>query len=48
MIRGGDNAGEGLWRRMRIHRMITQFIGIVSIFVTALWGMFQNLSATVL
>jgi len=47
-IKAGDNEGEALWRRLRIHRMVTQFIGIVSIFVTALWGMFQNLSAPVL
>ncbi len=47
-IQQGENSGEALWRRMRIHRTITQFIGMVSIFVTALWGMFQNLSAHVL
>ena len=47
-IRGGERSGEVLWRRLRIHRMITQFIGMVSIFVTALWGMYQNLSLNVL
>ncbi|MBN7785661.1 hypothetical protein JYP51_12060 [Ponticoccus gilvus] len=47
-IQGGESEGEALWRRLRIHRMLTQCIGMVSIFVTALWGMFQNLSAHVL
>ena len=26
------------------HRLITQVIGMISIFITALWGMYQNLS----
>jgi hypothetical protein len=43
-IREGDQSGEALWRRLRIHRTITQFIGMFSIFVTSLWGMFHNLS----
>ena len=47
-IRSGEAAGKALWRRLRIHRTIVQFIGMVSIFVTALWGMYQNLSAHVL
>lgn len=47
-IKIGEQQGEALWRRLRIHRTITQFIGMISIFVTALWGMFQNLSAHVL
>lgn len=47
-IKLGEETGEALYRRMRIHRTITQFIGMLSIFVTALWGMFQNLSAHVL
>lgn len=47
-IKSGEGHGEALYRRMRIHRTITQFIGMASIFVTALWGMYQNLSAHVL
>jgi putative effector of murein hydrolase LrgA (UPF0299 family) len=35
--------GEGLRRRLTRHRLYTQIIGMVSIFVTALWGMYQNL-----
>ncbi|MGB5557501.1 MAG: component of SufBCD complex, partial [Paracoccaceae bacterium] len=36
--------GEALQRRLSRHRVITQFIGMLSVFVTAMWGMFQNLS----
>lgn len=47
-IQRGEGQGEALWRRLRIHRIMTQAIGMVSIFVTALYGMYQNLSAHVL
>jgi hypothetical protein len=43
-----DLRGEALWRRLRAHRRAVQAIGIVAIFVTALWGMWQNLTANVL
>ncbi|SMX44922.1 component of SufBCD complex [Maliponia aquimaris] len=46
-IKGGEDSGEPLWRRLRIHRMLTQLIGVVSIFVTALWGMFVNMTVLV-
>ncbi|KAA9009223.1 component of SufBCD complex [Histidinibacterium aquaticum] len=36
--------GEELYRRLLRHRQIVQVIGMVSIFVTAFWGMAQNLS----
>lgn len=40
-----ENAtGEQLYKRLSRHRIYTQMIGTVSIFVTALWGMLQNLS----
>ena len=35
-------------KRLGRHRIYTQMIGTVSIFVTALWGMYQNLSIGVL
>lgn len=41
-IREAD--GAGLYERMTRHRFVIQVIGMLSIFVTALWGMFQNLS----
>lgn len=36
--------GEALHRRLIRHRQFVQLIGMVSIFVTALWGMWQNLN----
>lgn len=36
--------GEALYARLSKHRIITQFIGMLSIFVTAMWGMYQNLA----
>ncbi|MEM9637287.1 MAG: component of SufBCD complex [Pseudomonadota bacterium] len=36
--------GEALRRRLTRHRLYVQITGIISIFVTALWGMYQNLS----
>ena len=43
-IRKGDLHGELLRARLLRHRVFTQMLGVVSIFVTALWGMYQNLS----
>jgi len=42
-IQAEDALGEALRRRLTRQRMITQLIGILSIFVTALWGMYKNL-----
>ena len=36
--------GEALYARLSKHRIITQFIGMISIFITAMYGMYQNLS----
>lgn len=36
--------GERLIKRLNRHRFFTQLIGMVSIFVTALWGMYQNVA----
>lgn len=35
-------AGEVLRKQLARHRFWVQFIGMISIFVTSLWGMFQN------
>lgn len=35
---------EALCKALLRHRIVVQVIGMISIFVTALWGMFQNLS----
>lgn len=36
--------GEALYARLSKHRVFTQFIGMISIFITAMWGMYQNLA----
>lgn len=36
--------GDLLYRMMARHRFWTQVVGMISIFVTAVWGMYQNLS----
>lgn len=35
--------GADLYRRLAWHRMLVQGLGLVSVFATALWGMYQNL-----
>lgn len=47
-IRNGENSGEKLYRRLTIHRRWTQAIGVVAIFVTAMYGTWQNLSISIL
>ena len=48
LIREEDAVGERLQKLMFRQRTITQVIGMISIFVTALWGMYQNLTYGVL
>lgn len=38
-----DEAGEALYRRLGRHRLAVRVIGLVSIFATAMWGMYQNI-----
>lgn len=40
--RRGDQGAE-LIRRLQRHRAVTQLVGVVSIFVTAMFGMYKNL-----
>ncbi|MEM9580894.1 MAG: component of SufBCD complex [Pseudomonadota bacterium] len=35
---------EAVYKRLFQHRLVVQFIGMVSIFITAMWGMYMNLS----
>jgi hypothetical protein len=35
--------GDALYRRLIFHRIVVQGIGMVSIFITSLWGMWQNM-----
>lgn len=41
-------AGEALVKRIQRQRLQIQLIGMASIFVTAIWGMYQNMNANVL
>lgn len=43
-VRASGETGEPLRRRLQRTRVWVQAIGIVSIFVTAMWGMYQNIS----
>lgn len=47
-IAAGENSGDALFRRLSRHRMSTQAIGMLSIFVTSMWGMWQNMQIGVL
>lgn len=40
--------GEALFRRLTIHRRVVQVIGMLAITVTALYGMWQNISVSIL
>lgn len=40
--------GEELCKRLNRHRLATQVIGVIATFVTAIWGMLQNMNASVL
>ena len=48
IIKARQVSGHDLYKRLAMHRVSIQAIGMVSIFVTAVWGMFQNLTASVL
>lgn len=37
--------GDALRKRLRLHRLLVQLIGLCAIFVTAMWGMWQNMNA---
>ncbi len=41
-IRAGSLQGEALFRALHWHRVRVQIVGVIAIFVTAMWGMFQN------
>jgi hypothetical protein len=47
LIERGENEGAALFRRLFWHRISTQVLGMISIFVTSLFGMWQNLHITV-
>ena len=41
-IQQENASGAALRKRLTRHRLYVQLIGMVSIFITALWGMYQN------
>ncbi len=44
-IRATGLSGADLRRKLRLHRVMVQVIGMISIFITAMWGMFQIMTA---
>ncbi|MFE3835692.1 component of SufBCD complex [Pseudogemmobacter sonorensis] len=47
-VEAGENAGAALYRRLILHRRFVQGVGMVAIFITALFGMWRNLNFSVL
>jgi hypothetical protein len=47
-VEQGDASGDAMYRRLMLHRRIVQAVGMVSIFVTAMFGMYQNLNISIL
>jgi hypothetical protein len=47
-IAAGENKGDALCRRLTIHRRWTQGVGMLAIFVTGMYGTYQNLSLSIL
>jgi hypothetical protein len=43
-IRAEELTGAALRRRLKGQRIFTQAVGMVAIFVTAMWGMYRNLA----
>lgn len=48
LIEAGENTGDALHRRLLRHRISTQGLGVVSIFVTSMFGMWVNLHVGIL
>jgi hypothetical protein len=42
-IEAGEGTGAALYRRLFRHRLATQVLGMISIFVTSLYGMYVNM-----
>ncbi len=47
-INAGENTGEALCHRLIVHRRWTQSVGMLAIFVTGMYGMWQNLNVSIL
>jgi hypothetical protein len=47
-LRAEAPTGEVLWRRLHMHRLATQVLGMISIFLTAFWGLWHLMNIEVL
>jgi hypothetical protein len=47
LIENSESEGDALFRRLFRHRLATQVLGMISIFVTSLFGMWQNLQINI-
>ena len=45
-IEAGEGQGDALFRRLFLHRLSVQVLGMVSIFVTSLYGMWVNITVS--
>jgi hypothetical protein len=46
--RGRRGRGEALYRRLMLHRRLVQVVGMLAIFVTSMFGMYQNINISIL
>jgi len=47
-VEADELEGDALIARLARHRLLVQIIGMMSIFVTAMWGMYQNMTTSAL
>jgi hypothetical protein len=47
-IEEGEDSGAVLYRRLMLHRRMVQVVGMLSIFVTAMFGMYKNINISIL
>ncbi len=47
-LASAPQSGESLCKRLVRHRLMVQGIGMISVLITSLWGMYQNVSIGVL
>lgn len=47
-IEAGEGSGPPMYRRLMLHRRLVQVVGMISIFFTSMFGMYQNLSLSIL
>jgi hypothetical protein len=45
-IQDEEASGALLYKRLNRHRIFVQVVGMISIFITSIWGMYQNFSSS--